>query len=193
VLSILPADMGQLVALVTLGSPPHFPSFMPHTPLNTLFSQAAHSSGAGRPCSNQPAGRAGAAPGVALAAAVPRVSILAGAGDFSLPQTHAAVAGSTSAREGDGAAELVIQMRDMPAVWATCSHKARCPAALNQRACLRTCVHAHVHACLSALCCMASLHGLALHRRTQLPLQLFLLVFTAPSSLAQAATSYRIN
>lgn len=107
------ADMGQLVALLTLGSPDHFPAFMPHAPLSGLLNRT--SGGAARR-------GADGAEAAAVAAAVPRVNILAGAGDFSLPLTHAAAAGAPQEGEGGG---LTLAMRDMPGVWATCSHKVR--------------------------------------------------------------------
>ncbi len=102
--------MAQLVALFTLGSPDQFPRFMPHSPLASLLNRTSEGGTA--------AGAARAEE--AAAAAVPRVNILAGAGDFSLPLTHAAAA---PREEGGGG--LTLLMRDMPGVWATCSHKVR--------------------------------------------------------------------
>lgn len=113
------ADMAQLTALLTLGSPDHFPSFMPHTPLRALFNRTLATDS---DASGSAEGRAAAV--AAAAASVPSVNILAGPGDFSLPLTHASAAGP--ALEGQGA-RLALLMRDMPGVWATCSHKVSGP------------------------------------------------------------------
>ncbi|KAL4448007.1 hypothetical protein ABPG75_005226 [Micractinium tetrahymenae] len=107
-------DMGQLVAVITLGSPDHFPSFMPHTPVSRLLNHSLWSSSGGST-------QAATVAAQAAAAAVPHVNILAGAGDFSLPLTHAGAAGAPFGEQDGG---LTLLMRDMPGVWATCSHKA---------------------------------------------------------------------
>ena len=110
----LPADLGQLVTLVTLGAPNHFPHYMPHLPWTALFTSSA---------ARKQTDLAAAAAALA-AAAVPRVDIAAGAGDQSLPLTHAAA--STPPPPGAGLElGLGLLMGDMPAVWTTSNHKVR--------------------------------------------------------------------
>ena len=110
-----PADLGQLVALVTLGSPTHFPRFMPHRPLGALLADRAAKGGE--------AGARGACTAAAAAvAAVPRANIVAGAADYFLPHTL----GNMRAPATAGAEpELSLVMRDVPGVWTTCGHKVR--------------------------------------------------------------------
>lgn len=154
------ADLGQLVALVALGSPHHFPAFMPHRHLRTLLmpprlvnSMAAVS-----------------------AASVPQINVLAGVGDYSLPLTHASAATTPALGTKQ---KLSIGMDDMPGVWTTASHKVhaacvpacqicwgRCAAhslspglpAHPSMLCWRcTCQQSHpsLAACVWLLCCRA--------------------------------------
>ena len=60
----------------------------------------------------------GPAANAAAETAVPWVNIMAGAGDYSLPLTHAGAAAA-----GPGDAGLTVLMRDLPGVWTTASHK----------------------------------------------------------------------
>ena len=119
------ADLGEVVALVTLASPPTFPRFMPHAPL----AAPPWLSGPSAACSVTTAAAAEAAAAAGAAAAeVPHASILAGAGDFSLPHTHApaaTLAGHVAHVGGRSSGEVTLLMRDMPGVWTTCSHKVR--------------------------------------------------------------------
>lgn len=102
-------DLGQVVALITLGSPHHFPKLLPNQQLSRLV--------AGPPSNATAAAQAASA---AAAAAVPRANIAAGAADYFLPHTL----GSAGApvRPGEQP-ELSLLMRDMPGVWTTCGHK----------------------------------------------------------------------
>ena len=90
---------------------------MPHSPLAGLLNGQA---------ARKQASLAAAAAAVA-AAAVPRVDIAGGAGDQSLPLTHAAT--NTPPPPGAGLElGLGLLMGDMPAVWSTSTHKVRCVA-----------------------------------------------------------------
>ncbi|EFN57345.1 hypothetical protein CHLNCDRAFT_57178 [Chlorella variabilis] len=98
-------DPSYLVALVCLGSPHHFPAFVPRVLLSTVL---------------KPAKAKEQAAASVIAAAAPRVNIMAGAGDFSLPLTHPSAATPLAPESGP---QLSTLMRDMPGVWSTGSHK----------------------------------------------------------------------
>lgn len=115
--SLPAADLGQVVALVTLGSPATFPQLLPHRPLSAYL----NAQGASKPCCKKAAAAAERAT-AAAAAAVPRANIAAGAGDALLP--HTLGGGDAPGLPGE-ASELSLLMRDMPGVWTTSGHKAR--------------------------------------------------------------------
>lgn len=109
------ADLGQVVALVTLGSPHHFPKLLPNRRLSELLPLGSRNATA-------PAGATTAAAAAAAAAGVPRANIAAGAADYFLPHTLGGA--GAPVRPGEQP-ELSLLMRDMPGVWTTCGHKVR--------------------------------------------------------------------